>query len=233
MDGLGSLGSLLGAGGAGATEAAPTWQKVLLGGLLGGGEVGNILEQHKQSEWQSYVTNLLKNPQQIAQMATAASQPLSQSLIKSITNAVQGETASRGLGQSPGIFSTTLAQALAPYQQQNYNTALSSIMSSLGLPGQMFQKPQNLSPLLSMFLRSFGNKGNGSIIPASTAGTGGMGGGLTIPSIPSIPWGPGQAGGINNPSTGAGAFPPINWPSPSEPTTDFFAGVTPDWGAGF
>lgn len=161
---LSSLLPLLGGstGNATGTAAAPGWQQLLLGGMFGAGELGNLLEQHKQSEWQNYVMNLLKNPQQIAQMATAASQPLSQSLIKSITNAVQGETASRGLGQSPGIFSTTLAQALAPYQQQNYNTALSSIMSSLGLPGQMFQKPQNMSPLLSMFLRSFGSKGTGT-----------------------------------------------------------------------
>ena len=127
---------------AGTTSDSAPWMKLLLGGMFGAGELGNILQQHKQDAWQSYVMNLLKNPQQLSAMATAAAQPLSQSLIKQTTNAVQGELGARGLAQSPGIFNTELSQALAGPIQANYNNALSGILHLWGFRGRCFRSPR-------------------------------------------------------------------------------------------
>ena len=127
---------------AGTTSDSAPWMKLLLGGLFGAGELGNILQQHKQDAWQSYVMNLLKNPQQLSAMATAAAQPLSQSLIKQTTNAVQGELGARGLAQSPGIFNTELSQALAGPIQANYNNALSGTCNLWGFRGRRSRSPR-------------------------------------------------------------------------------------------
>jgi len=148
---FGNIGSWLGSGSGGS---APGWQQALTGGMFGAGEVGNIIEEQKRASYQNFVMNLLKNPQQLAAMAQKIAQPLSAGLTQSVGNQVQGNLAERGLAQSPGIFGSTLAQSLAPYQQANYNAALQTVMSSLGLPAGTFQQPQNLSGLLQQFLQS-------------------------------------------------------------------------------
>lgn len=188
--------------GGGATPAAPGWQQLLLGGLTGAGELGNILEGQKQSSYQNFLLKIMQNPQLLAQMINKATAPLSQALVQNVTNGVQGNLATRGLATSPGIFASTESQALAPYVLQNQQQAEQAVLSSLGAPAGTFGQPQNLTPLLGMFLRSFGTPGSG--------GGGGSPGGSN-PNYPfggPIPWGqPGsntQGGGITLPPPSSG-----------------------------
>lgn len=58
--------------------------------------------------------------------------PLSGGLTAGITNLVQSAMGERGLAQAPGIFSEVLAQALAPYEQQDLDRATQSWFRSLG-----------------------------------------------------------------------------------------------------
>jgi len=171
----------------GGSAGAPGWQQLLLGGLFGAGELGNILEEEKQaalqkqvSDYLKYVTGLAKDPAALSRMVVSAEQPLSAALTQNVNNQVQGNMAERGLSQAPGIFAATEAQALAPYVQQNQATAEQQVLSALGLPfsGQAtaqstMQKPQDLSNLLAMFLRSFPTK-----TPAQTPSTPG----ITLPT---------------------------------------------------
>jgi len=163
MDGLtqavqGIMGALTPA----ASAPAPLWQQLLTGGMFGAGELGNLLQAHKQSEYQDYITNLMKNPQLVSQMITKAQQPLSNALVQGINNRVQGDMAQRGLAQAPGIFAGTEAQALAPFELQQQQNAQQQVMQLLGLPGaatNINAPGQNMSPALQMFLRSFGTPG--------------------------------------------------------------------------
>lgn len=190
MDGLASLAKIFthSAPTAASTGSSPLWQKLLVGGLLGGGEVGNILESVKQAKLQNqmgdyvkYVLGLTKNPAQISKLATAEAAPLSQALTQTVTNQVQGDMAERGLSQAPGIFAGSESQALAPFVQQNYNTALQAVLSQLGIPmqamqveGGSFKPAANLSPLLSQFLKLFPSKTTaatpGLTLPTGDAG---------------------------------------------------------------
>src|SRR5271165_5377411 len=156
MDGLSSI---IGAMAPQASAPAPLWQQLVTGGLFGAGELSNLLQAHKQSQWQDYVMNLAKNPSQVSQMVTQAQQPLDNALVQAVNNRVQGDMAQRGLAQAPGIFAGTEAQALAPFVQQQQQNAQQQVMQLLGLPGaatNINAPGQNMSPALQMFLRSFG-----------------------------------------------------------------------------
>ena len=157
----GGIMSLLGLGGGGDSGGAPLWQKILTGGMLGGGEIGNLIEEHKRAQYQNLLMSLIKDPAKLTQMILKAQRPLDNSLVQSVNNRVQGDMASRGLAQAPGIFAASEAQALAPFEQQNYNTALQQVMQSLGLPAGTFQQPQNMSPLMMQFLKMFPSGGGG------------------------------------------------------------------------
>lgn len=62
-------------------------------------------------------------PQQEAQQVAAMTQPLNDQLVQGVSNPVQAYLAERGLAQAPGVQAQTLAQALAPFEQQNIQTA--------------------------------------------------------------------------------------------------------------
>lgn len=146
--------------GATAASSAPLWQKLLLGGMLGAGEVGNLLQTNKSNSYTDFLTNLMKNPAQLSGMVNQATTPLSSALVAALNNRVQGDLAQRGLAQAPGIFATSELQALAPYQLQEQQLAQNQVLAALGLPGQVTninQPPQNLSPLMAGFLRTFQN----------------------------------------------------------------------------
>lgn len=196
----GGGGDILGLGGGGGSDtSAPLWQKLLLGGMLGTGEIGNILEERKRAQYQNFVMNLIKDPAKLTQMVLKAQRPLDNALVQAINNRVQADLASRGLSQAPGVFAAEQSQAIAPYIQQNEQTAMQQVLASLGLPAGTFRKPENLSPLLTQFLRAFRTGGGGGGATSDT--------GLTLPSpadtgTPSSggPW----FGDVTLPDTGLG-----------------------------
>jgi hypothetical protein len=81
---------------------------------------------------QSYIQNLVKNPQAMQKAAAGYTQPLTAGLTDSVTNQVQAQLAERGLGGSPSALTAALTQGLAPYVQQNQQTGLNTLMQSLG-----------------------------------------------------------------------------------------------------
>jgi hypothetical protein len=156
---LGSIGSFFGSsGGKGIMDIA---------GLAGTGLglAGNISAEQQAQQQRNYLTqqeqaNASLTPAQLASKVSAATAPLNAGLVQSVENNVSGNLAEQGLSEAPGIQASVLAQALAPYQQQNQNTALQLVMQQLGLPIQYGQailgnQPQqaNLSPLLAMLMR--------------------------------------------------------------------------------
>jgi hypothetical protein len=110
---------------------------VLTAGSAGAGAFGNILSMIQQGQQFSKLKSFENmSPQQLAAKVSAGTQPLNAGLVQSVTNQVQGADAERGLATSPGIFNADLAQSLAPFQQQNQNTALQLFLQQMGLPVQ-------------------------------------------------------------------------------------------------
>src|ERR1035438_4054125 len=134
---------------------------IISGASFGGGTIGNIIEQMKKSAYQNKIMGLLNNPAALAQMAAKLQKPLDAGLTQSVTNQVQGNMAERGLSQAPGIFAASESQALAPFVQQNQQTAMNAVMQLLGMPAGSFGQPSNNSGSLQMFLKSLNHGGSG------------------------------------------------------------------------
>lgn len=144
-------------------------------GAAGAGLFGNIQNEKARSNQLSQIASsekTLADPTALAKQVSAATQPLNSGLVQSVTNSVDANAASQGLSQAPGIQAAELSQALAPFQQQNQNTALQLVLQRLGLPLQYAQTflsglPQNsnLAPLLALLQRQNN--------PSSTSGGGG------------------------------------------------------------
>jgi hypothetical protein len=147
--------------------------QILSGGMAGAGTIGNILEQRKKMEYQNYINDLMQHPEKLAALVQKMQKPMDNALVQGVTNQVQGNMAERGLSQAPGIFAASQSQALAPYEQQNYNTALSSVMNMLGMPAGTFGQPQNNSGALQMFMKTLQPGGGGG--GASQGGGGNYG----------------------------------------------------------
>ena len=128
--------------------------KLLQTGIAGAGEAGNLMTSLKANQYRDLVMSLLNNPQRLAAMAAKITQPLNAGLVQATNNQVQGNLAARGLAQAPGIFAANEAQALAPFEQQNSNTALNTIMQALGVPAGTFGQQQNLAPLFSSLFQT-------------------------------------------------------------------------------
>jgi len=118
-------------------------------GLAGSGTLGNILANRSRNQvlnqqigYTKYLQNL--TPDQVTRMISQYQKPLSSNLINNVTNTVQGQMASRGLAQAPGIFSQGIAQGLAPYEVQEQQLAQDALFKKLGLP--ISSKPSPFGP---------------------------------------------------------------------------------------
>jgi hypothetical protein len=168
---LSSIGSFFSSG------AGQGIEKLAGLGLAGAGLGGNIAAEHDRSKELAYLqqqqqANASLTPAQLAAKVSQATAPLNAGLVQGVENQVSGSLAEQGLSEAPGIQASVLAQALAPYQQQNQNTALQLVMQQLGLPIQYGQailgnQPQqsNLTPLLAMLMRNNGNQNQSSNLP--------------------------------------------------------------------
>jgi hypothetical protein len=94
---------------------------------------------------------------------------LSAGLTDSVTNATQAQLAERGLGGSSAAMQSVLAQALAPYIQQNQQLSIQELMQSLGLGGStkpMLAPTTDITKLLAQ-LKAGGSGGSSS--PSSSS----------------------------------------------------------------
>jgi hypothetical protein len=159
----------------GAMDAITKILPALQVGTAGAGLVGNIMNSVQQGGVASEAAhNAHLSPSQLATMVSGATQPLDRNLTNAINNQVQGDMASRGLAEAPGIFAATEGQALAPFQQAEQDRALQLVLAKLGLPAStlMALRSQgggmaNLSPLLQMIMKQFpGASSNGASMPS-------------------------------------------------------------------
>jgi len=159
----------------------------LLGlGTAGAGITGNIMNAITRGQQTSKLQSAEKNlanlsPEALSGMVSKATAPLNQNLVSSVGNLVQADVAGRGLAESPGVFAATESQALAPYQQQNQNTALQLVLQKLGLPIEYANAVINsvgpnadvgkiLQSLMQMQKGGVGGVPNTSDIPSPTPG---------------------------------------------------------------
>lgn len=103
------------------------------------GTVGNIQANRARNAVLSAEMNRMNaynklTPAQVSSGIRSLEVPLSQDLIKSITNTVSGQMAERGLSQAPGITASAIGQGLAPYQLQEQQLAQDAYFKKLGLP---------------------------------------------------------------------------------------------------
>jgi hypothetical protein len=174
-------------------EAITGLLPLITAGAGGAGLIGNILNSIQQGGVASEAAhNAHLSPEQLGTMVSKATQPLDRNLVNTVNNQVQGDMASRGLAEAPGIFAATEGQALAPFEQQNQNTALQLILEKLGLPASTLAALRsggggmaNLSPLLQMIMKQF---------PGGFGSAGAPGG--TPPFLPSTQSGPSPIPGL-------------------------------------
>lgn len=173
----------------------------------GSGLIGNILNSIQRGNVASQAAkNASLTPAQLGGMVSSATKPLDRSLVETVQNAVQADVASRGLAESPGIFAATESQALAPFQQQNQQTALQLIMEKLGLPAQTLYALSsggggyaNLLPLLQSIMKM--QQGKTASAPTQDQ----------LLNLFNTNWQPTPAPGITTPN---------NWTGPTDIPTD-------------
>jgi hypothetical protein len=171
-----SITQLFGSGGSGGWLSNLIQSPGLKLGLAGSGAVGNILANNsrnnvlgQQTGYTKYLQNL--TPTQISDMISQYQKPLSNSLINNVSNTTQAQLASRGLSQAPGIFASSLAQGIAPYELQEQQLAQQALFQKLGLPIQSRPSPfgpfpqttnssQLMQSLMQQFMKGGQNPGN-------------------------------------------------------------------------
>jgi len=146
-------------------------------GATGAGLIGNLAaDRQRAAAAKAAQANMNLTPAQLGAMVSGAEQPLNRSLVQAVTGNVDANLAEQGLSEAPGLIATATSQALAPFQQQNQQTALQLVLQKLGLPAEFARTiPQNtqMAPLLALLMRSAGG----------TGGTGGAGGVTTGPNL--------------------------------------------------
>lgn len=126
------------------------------------GSVDNFIQQKKYNDSQDYVRNLMTNPAAFTAAEQSYIQPLNKGLITGVTNTTNAQLAERGLGGSSAITQATLAQALAPYIQQNQQQGQQALLSSLGLLGGLKPNGQNGFTDISKILQQMRTASAGS-----------------------------------------------------------------------
>lgn len=170
-----------------------------------GGEVGNLITGANRAGQISSLENQEKTlssltPAQLTAQASSAEAPINAALVQAVRNNVQGDLASRGLAQAPGIFASEESQALAPYAQQNFQTALEAVLAKYNLPLDYartilsaFPGATNVTPAMTQMLQALAKvhaAGGGSTGGGTDPSTLGPFPGSNAPNIPGAsPWG--------------------------------------------
>lgn len=185
-DTLGQIGSFFGGSGSAGSGLLD-----LAGlGTAGSGLIGNILNERTRSQ-QINQLQQQENPTKLAQEVVAATQPLNSGLVQSVGNTVSANLAEQGLSEAPGIQATVESQALAPFEQQNQNTALQLVLQRLGIPESIIASlpgNTNIAPILALLMR-MNNSGSGAF-----GGGGGGGSNLNADQLLNLVWGDNSGG---------------------------------------
>lgn len=141
-------------------------------GATGAGLVGNLVTDKQRADAAKLAeANAKLTPQQLGAMVSGATQPLNQGLVQAVTNTTNANLAEQGLSEAPGLIATATSQALAPFEQQNQNTALQLVMQKLGLPAEFARTippNANMAPLLALLMKGFGSGSSPSTLPPFT-----------------------------------------------------------------
>ena len=130
----------------------------LKAGLTGIGALQSILAERKRNEILNQYLGLANNPEASAAAIRSMTQPLDQGLVQNVGNQTQAYLAERGLSESPQISESVLSQSLAPYEQQNQQTAMNEYYRNLAL-GLQASNPALLpyEPDITALLSSWGS----------------------------------------------------------------------------
>ena len=95
----------------------------------------NLYNQYRNQQYQSKLRDIASNPAKMNAYASQFIRPLNAGLTKSVGNQAQAYLGERGLSDSPQISEDVLAQAIAPYIQQNQQLGFNEALNALGLGG--------------------------------------------------------------------------------------------------
>lgn len=95
----------------------------------------NLYQGYKNQQYQDQLRSIAEDPSKMNAYAQQFVHPLNAGLEKGVANEAQAYAAERGLAQSPGPQSEIIAQAIAPYVQQNQQNAYNIALRSLGVGG--------------------------------------------------------------------------------------------------
>jgi hypothetical protein len=172
---LGSIGSFFSSG------AGKGLETIAGLGATGSGLIGNLMaDQQRSAAASAAQKNMQLTPQQLSSQVSSATQPLNAGLIQAVTGNVNANLAEQGLSESPGLIATAQSQALAPFQQQNQQTAMQLVLQKLGLPAEFARTippNANMSQLIALLMR-----GSGGGTPTGTP----FGGGSTATTGPNL-----------------------------------------------
>lgn len=117
------------------------------------GQIGQIFPMQEAAAMEGL------SPTVLSSAITAATKPLSSNLVNSVMDYTVGPAlAKSGLSESPGMATSILGQALAPYQQQEQQMAEQAVLQGLQLP---FRMNPMAPPMTSLNVGSgFGSFGN-------------------------------------------------------------------------
>lgn len=147
-------------------EALTGLMPLLTGGAQIASAGSNIYEGYKQQQYQDKLRSLAQDPAALNKYAQGFVQPLNAGLEKGVANEAQAYAAERGLGTSPGPSQEILAQAIAPYVQQNSQAGYQNALQALGLGGGA-NPPSTSKGLTDLFA---GMKGLTKVNPTQPGG---------------------------------------------------------------
>jgi hypothetical protein len=153
--------------------------KLLPGLMAGSGAIFNTLQMlKKQSLANAQMARykrlqyLSEHPEMMMQEMKKFERPLDQGLVSSLERTTDAHLAEQGLSTAPGIQQEVLAQALAPFKQNQQQMAMQALFKSLGLPDGVDVNIPGGVDLRGLMAELFGKSASST----PSGGTGGTGG---------------------------------------------------------